>query len=164
MGYVFTMRSGAYMVGSLVVGRLVDRVDNLFLLIAPVFVLLTITLAIVPLSRAFYSLGLLMSVTGLSMSVLDVVGTVAIFALQGSEHVGQWLQALHFSWAVGAVTAPILARPFLNANATESNIGILDPNSLDIKYTYWIIAGVSAAVTAILLYFTVNKPPSMLRT
>ena len=149
------------MVGSLVVGRLVDRVDNSFLLIMPVFVLMTVTLAIVPLARAFYSLGLLMSVTGLSMSVLDVVGTVAIFALQGSEHVGQWLQALHFSWAVGAVSAPIIARPYLNPNATEGNIGVLDPNSLDIKYTYWIISGMSAAVMLILVYFTVNKPPSM---
>ena len=53
---------------------------------------------------------------------LGAGGNVVLLNIWEGRDSGPYLHALHFTYGVGAVLAPLIARPFLSNDSTEDNI------------------------------------------
>ncbi|KAL6077113.1 glucose transmembrane transporter [Balamuthia mandrillaris] len=105
MGYIFAARSCGYFVGSMFGGPLFDRLNGNRLL-ATSLALTAIGNAMIPVVSNVWLLALLVTSIGVSMGLLDTGGNVSMIWLHG-EQVGPYMQAMHFSFGVGALVSPI---------------------------------------------------------
>ncbi|NWS71437.1 MFS4B protein, partial [Crotophaga sulcirostris] len=117
ISYIFVGRSLGYLGGSVIGGALCDCTDALLLLALSMFGT-TVGLYGIPWCKKSLLLTVLMSVIGASMGILDTGGNVLALNTWGAE-AGPHMQALHFSFALGAFVAPILAKMALGGS--ESN-------------------------------------------
>ncbi|NXG23640.1 MFS4B protein, partial [Grallaria varia] len=115
--YIFVGRSLGYLGGSVLGGVLFDCM-NASLLLALSMVATTAGLYGIPWCKDSVLLTALMSVIGGSMGILDTGGNVLALNTWGAE-VGPHMQALHFSFAVGAFVAPILAKMALGGSESK---------------------------------------------
>ncbi|KFU85726.1 Sodium-dependent glucose transporter 1, partial [Chaetura pelagica] len=106
--YIFVGRSLGYLGGSVLGGVLFDCMDPHLLLALSMFGT-TVGLYGIPWCKKSLLLTALMSVIGGSMGILDTGGNVLALNTWGAE-AGPHMQALHFSFAVGAFVAPLLAK------------------------------------------------------
>ncbi|XP_073531963.1 sodium-dependent glucose transporter 1 [Phyllobates terribilis] len=108
ISYIFVGRSLGYLGGSVLGGILFDRINQHLLL--GLSMLATCTgLFVLPWCKKAILLTGVMSIVGTSMGFLDTGGNVVILNTWGDE-AGPHVQALHFSFALGALLAPILAK------------------------------------------------------
>ncbi|KAM4043304.1 sodium-dependent glucose transporter 1 isoform 1-T1 [Anomaloglossus baeobatrachus] len=108
ISYIFVGRSLGYLVGSVLGGVLFDHINQHLLL--GLSMLSTCTgLFVLPWCKKAIFLTGVMSIVGISMGFLDTGGNVVILNTWGDE-AGPHVQALHFSFALGALLAPILAK------------------------------------------------------
>ncbi|NWX46543.1 MFS4B protein, partial [Steatornis caripensis] len=114
--YVFVGRSLGYLGGSVVGGLLFDCMNAHLLLALSMFGTM-VGLYGIPWCKKSLLLTVFMSVIGASMGILDTGGNMLALNTWGAE-AGPHMQALHFSFAVGAFVAPILAKMALGG--TES--------------------------------------------
>ncbi|NXS53758.1 MFS4B protein, partial [Brachypteracias leptosomus] len=115
--YIFVGRSLGYLVGSVIGGVLFDCM-NAHLLLALSMLATTVGLYGIPWCKKSLLLTVLMSVIGASMGILDTGGNVLALNTWGAE-AGPHMQALHFSFAVGAFVAPILAKMALGSSESK---------------------------------------------
>ncbi|NXK16355.1 MFS4B protein, partial [Arenaria interpres] len=115
--YIFVGRSLGYLGGSVVGGVLFDWM-NAHLLLALSMFGTTVGLYGIPWCEKSLLLTVLMSVIGASMGILDTGGNVLALNTWGAE-AGPHMQALHFSFAVGAFVAPILAKMALGGSKSQ---------------------------------------------
>ncbi|KAM6127072.1 LOW QUALITY PROTEIN: sodium-dependent glucose transporter 1 [Pterocles gutturalis] len=115
--YIFVGRSLGYLGGSVLGGVLFDCMDAHLLLALSMFGT-TVGLYGIPWCKKSLLLTVLMSVIGASMGILDTGGNVLALNTWGTE-AGPHLQALHFSFAVGAFVAPILAKMALGGSESK---------------------------------------------
>ncbi|KAM9798516.1 sodium-dependent glucose transporter 1 [Neosynchiropus ocellatus] len=108
ISYIFVGRSGGYMGGSLIGGILFDCM-NPHLLLGLSLVITALGMCAIPFCKEALVLTALMSSIGISMGVLDTGGNVLILNTWGDQ-AGPHMQALHFSFAVGAFASPIIAK------------------------------------------------------
>ncbi|XP_067883448.1 sodium-dependent glucose transporter 1 isoform X1 [Heterodontus francisci] len=111
ISYIFVGRSLGYLGGSLVGGLLFDCM-NPHLLIGISMLMTALGMCTIPWCTKTVLLMALMSLVGISMGFLDTGGNLLILLTWGKQ-VGPYMQALHFSFALGAFVAPILAKPLL---------------------------------------------------
>ncbi|KAG3290065.1 sodium-dependent glucose transporter 1-like [Ictidomys tridecemlineatus] len=83
-------------------------------------VVTTVCLYFIPFCKTAVLLIVMMSVMGVSFSILDTGGNVLILAIWGDEGAPH-MQALHFSFALGAFLAPILAKLALGTSVSAEN-------------------------------------------
>nr|DBA26584.1 TPA: hypothetical protein GDO54_010825 [Pyxicephalus adspersus] len=108
ISYIFVGRSLGYLGGSVLGGVLFERM-NQHLLLGLSMLATSAGLLVLPwCKRAIFLTGV-MSIVGLSMGFLDTGGNVVILNTWGDES-GPHIQALHFSFALGALLSPILAK------------------------------------------------------
>ncbi|XP_073432103.1 sodium-dependent glucose transporter 1 [Dendrobates tinctorius] len=108
ISYIFVGRSLGYLGGSVLGGVLFDRINQHLLL--GLSMLATCTgLFVLPWCKKAIFLTGVMCIVGTSMGFLDTGGNVVILNTWGDE-AGPHVQALHFSFALGALLAPILAK------------------------------------------------------
>ncbi|KAM8809150.1 sodium-dependent glucose transporter 1 [Eudromia elegans] len=115
--YIFVGRSLGYLGGSVLGGVLFDCM-NAHLLLGLSMLGTTIGLFAIPWCKKSLLLTVLMSVIGGSMGILDTGGNVLALNTWGAE-AGPYMQALHFSFAVGAFVAPILAKMALGGSVPK---------------------------------------------
>ncbi|XP_054841845.1 sodium-dependent glucose transporter 1 [Eublepharis macularius] len=120
ISYIFVGRSAGYFGGSLIGGLLFDCM-NAQLLLGLSMLGTAIGLYIIPWCKKALLLTAMMSVIGSAMGVLDTGGNVLALATW-REEVGPHLQALHFSFALGAFVAPILAKMALSGSTTDPEV------------------------------------------
>ncbi|KAM3931294.1 sodium-dependent glucose transporter 1 [Leptodactylus fuscus] len=108
ISYLFVGRSLGYLGGSVLGGVLFDRI-NQHLLLGLSMLATCAGLFVLPWCKKAIFLTGVMSVVGTSMGFLDTGGNVVILNTWGDE-AGPHVQALHFSFALGAFLAPILAK------------------------------------------------------
>ncbi|XP_030303573.1 sodium-dependent glucose transporter 1 [Calypte anna] len=106
--YIFVGRSLGSLGGSVVGGVLFDCMNPHLLLALSMFGT-TVGLYGIPWCTKSLLLTALMSVIGGAMGILDTGGNVLALNTWGAE-AGPHMQALHFSFAVGAFVAPVLAK------------------------------------------------------
>ncbi|OXB65032.1 hypothetical protein ASZ78_007281 [Callipepla squamata] len=130
--YIFVGRSLGYLCGSVLGGILFDHV-NAHLLLAFSMLGTTAGLFAIPFCKRSLLLTAMMSLIGASMGVLDTGGNVLALSTWGTE-AGPHLQALHFSFAMGAFVAPILAKMAMGSSeprdlqaGEKANQSVLSP-------------------------------------
>ncbi len=106
ISFLFTASSLGYMVGSTGGGRLFDQFKgHRLMFIALLFSILMLIL--IPLTTEIYILLAIVFLMGLGQGALDVGANVNIMWIFGSKS-GPFMNALHFSFGVGAFLAPLI--------------------------------------------------------
>ncbi len=122
---LFTARSLGYLLGSFVSGQVYDRVSGHPVMVG-LLLLLSISLALVPLIPTLWLLALLLLLIGFSEGMVDVGGnTLLVWVHRGK--VGPFMNGLHFFFGVGAFLAPLIIAQTMLATGT-------------IRWPYWIVA------------------------
>ncbi|XP_076872792.1 sodium-dependent glucose transporter 1 [Brachyhypopomus gauderio] len=116
ISYIFAGRATGYIGGSLLGGILFDLV-NPHLLLGLAMLGTALGMFATPFCKRALLLTLLVSSVGVSMGILDTGGNVLILDTWG-DHAGPHLQALHFSFAVGAFFSPIIAKLVFGSEST----------------------------------------------
>ncbi|MCA1554687.1 MAG: MFS transporter, partial [Chloroflexi bacterium] len=128
---LFSARAFGYLCGSVVGGRLYDRIAG-HRVMALVTIAIAILLAFAPLVSTLVVLTMLMFVLGINEGTLDVGGNSLIVWVHGHK-VGPYMNALHFFFGVGAFLSPLV-------------VALALVWSGDIQWAYWIIALLVAPV------------------
>lgn len=120
ISYIFAGRSAGYIGGSLLGGILFNWMDP-HLLLGLSMLLTALGMCAIPLCTQALLLTCFMSSIGISMGVLDTGGNVLALSTWG-EQAGPHLQALHFSFAVGAFVSPIIAQLLFGGYGNRSSV------------------------------------------
>jgi FHS family Na+ dependent glucose MFS transporter 1 len=120
---IFTGRSTGYLVGSVVGGCMFDRV-NQALLLALTLLLTSFATAVIPFSHNLPTLIAMIFFQGISMGFLDTGGNVALLHTWGRDS-SPYMQAIHFSFGLGAFVAPLIAETFLVQRLTYDNLTLV---------------------------------------
>lgn len=115
IGFIFTVRAVMYLLGTFG-GLLFERFDPHRLLGAALLIALVGTLC-VPLTTDIYALAATMGCQGLVMGFLDTGVNTLIFIVHAGKRVEPYMQALHFSFGLGAFISPIIVGAVLEAYA-----------------------------------------------
>ncbi|XP_034964973.1 sodium-dependent glucose transporter 1 isoform X1 [Zootoca vivipara] len=149
ISYIFVGRSSGYFGGSLIGGILFDCM-NAQLLLGFSMLGTALGLYVIPWCNKALLLTFMMSVIGFAMGVLDTGGNVLALDTWGAE-AGPHMQALHFSFALGAFVAPILAKMALGGSAIDSPVllgGNVDNQS--------VVNSLPAATPVLKLHLSLN--------
>lgn len=129
ISYIFVGRSMGYIGGS-VVGGIVFDCMNQHLLLGFLLLITALGLFAIPFCKTALLLTGIMSLIGVSMGFLDTGGNVLTLNTWGDK-AGPHMQALHFSFAVGAFVSPVVAKlipgkfPFPSAHfASGKNVSM----------------------------------------
>ncbi|MBN3282889.1 MFS4B protein, partial [Polyodon spathula] len=114
ISYIFVGRSMGYIGGSVAGGILFDCM-NQHLLLGFLLLITSFGLFAIPFCKTALLLTGFMSLIGVSMGFLDTGGNVLTLNTWGDK-AGPHMQALHFSFAVGAFVSPVVARGILKTN------------------------------------------------
>ena len=125
ISFLFTARSFGYLIGSLLSGRLYDRLPG-HPLLAAVLILVAATMALTPMVPLLWLLIVVLLFMGMGEGVLDVGGNTLLVWVHRHK-VGPFMNALHFFFGAGAFIAPIII-----AQAVKM--------SGDIHWAYWSLA------------------------
>ncbi|XP_071957030.1 sodium-dependent glucose transporter 1-like [Antedon mediterranea] len=124
LSFIFLTRGFGYMVGAVVAGFLIERF-NPFRLLGFSLALCAIAMVLMPAVKSLQFLILLFILAGFAMGCLDTGGNVMCIQIWGPQS-APYMQALHFSFAIGALVAPLLAKPFIDipfsGNATALDV------------------------------------------
>ena len=126
ISFLFATRSLGFLTGSILAGRVYDRFSGHPIILA-MLLLMALSLATIPFVQELWLLTLVMFITGMVESGMDV-GTNTLLVWRFGEKVGPYMNSLHFFFGLGAFLAPIIiAQTML---ATEGGI----------KLAYWTLA------------------------
>jgi fucose permease len=122
---LFTVRSLGYLIGSLLGGRLYDRVKG-HPIMAVSFVLMAAMFFVAPLASQLWLLVVIMLLLSVADGAVDVGCNTLLVWLHGGK-VGPFMNALHFFFGVGAFIAPIFVAQAIVLTG-------------DFNAAYWLIA------------------------
>ncbi|MFW6139595.1 MAG: MFS transporter, partial [Spirochaetota bacterium] len=145
ISFLFTSVSLGYLLGSLLGGRLFDRVPGHPLLSVSVFTMCAV-MGAVPLISVFYLLAGVFFILGIAQAFLDV-GTNTLLVWVHRDRVGPYMNGLHFFFGFGALLAPLLVGQSIRI-------------SQNIKWAYWVLALVMIPVAVVLLRFPSPSAPA----
>lgn len=122
---IFVARSIGYLAGSLLSGRLFDRVKGHPLLVAVLFVA-AVVFVLIPLIPALWLLAALVLIIGIAESGIDVGSNSLLMWIHG-ERASPFLNGLHFFFGFGALLSPIIVAQVVLSTG-------------DIMWAYWLLA------------------------
>ncbi|XP_020746046.2 LOW QUALITY PROTEIN: sodium-dependent glucose transporter 1 [Odocoileus virginianus] len=134
LSLIFVGRAFGYLGGSVIGGVLFDSMNHFLLLGVSMFAT-TVGLYLVPFCKTAVLLIVMMSTFGVSIGILDTGGNVLILALWGDRGAPH-MQALHFSFALGAFLAPLLAKLALGTTVSAENHTEADFNQSAFNQSY----------------------------
>lgn len=103
---LFVVRPIGYLIGSVLVGRLYDRVPGKPIMMIAVL-MMAASMALIPVSQLFLIMLVVMFLVGVAESGIDVGGNTLIVWTYG-EKVAPYMNGLHFMFGVGAFVAPLV--------------------------------------------------------
>jgi len=106
ISFLFSARALGYLLGSIVSGRLYDRLPGMRLM-AGVLAIIAVALFFIPAIPLLAVLAVAMLLLGTGEGAADVGGNTLIVWTHG-ERVGPFMNALHFCFGLGAFVAPII--------------------------------------------------------
>lgn len=143
ISFLFTARSMGYLIGSLLGGRLYDRLPGHFIM-ATVLMMVAVTLSLAPLMPLLWLLTIVLLVLGMAEGALDVGGNTLLVWVHRHK-VGPFMNALHFFFGVGAFLCPIIIAQAVLMSG-------------DITWAYWALALLIAPVSFVIL--SLPSPPT----
>jgi fucose permease len=106
ISYLFTARSLGYLLGSLMVGRVYDRIPG-HPVMATALLVMAAMMFLVPLIPLLWLLIAVLLLLGIAESTLDVGGNTLLVWVH-RDKVGPFMNGLHFFFGSGAFLAPII--------------------------------------------------------
>ena len=106
ISFLFTTRATGYMLGSLLGGRLYDRLTGHPVMAAALLVM-AVGMVAVPMLPLLWTLALVLLFVGIAEGTLDVGGNTLIVWVHRSR-VGPYMNALHFFFGLGAFISPLI--------------------------------------------------------
>ncbi|MDA0335641.1 MAG: MFS transporter, partial [bacterium] len=103
---VFVARSGGYLAGAMLGGRLFDRFPG-HPLMASMLAAMALTMVLAPLSPSLPALTCVFVCLGIAEGTLDVGGNTLLSWLYPTG-LGPWMNGLHFFFGVGAMLSPLV--------------------------------------------------------
>ncbi len=125
ISYLFLARSTGYMLGSLLGGKILDRLPGHSVIMAAM-ILIAVTLFTVPTVPILWLLAAVLVVTGMAEGSVDV-GSNALLIWVHRSKVGPYMQGLHLFFGIGAFISPIII-----VQVMQMTGGIRAP--------YWVLA------------------------
>jgi len=133
---LFTAKSGGYLLGSIIGGRLYDRVPGHAVAFAAILGIAVATM-LTPVIPFLWVLVLILGLLGMLEGALDV-GCNAMLVWVHGENVGPFMNALHFFFGVGTFIVPIIiAQSVLRSGAI--NWGFYSLAIIMLPLAIWII-------------------------
>ncbi len=142
IGVLFAARSLGYVFGSLLAGRLYDRVPG-HPVMGGMLLLMALGTIFVPLSPWLWALVLLILLLGIAEGTLDVGGNTLLLWVHGDE-AGPYINGLHFCFGLGAFISPLIVARALALSG-------------EINWAYWSICLVMVPVAA-WIFFRPSPP------
>lgn len=137
ISFLFVARSLGHLLGSFFCGGIYDRVKG-HPLLAGTLLLLAMAMAVIPFVPMLVPLIAVFLVLGVAEGTIDVGGNSMLLWVH-KDRVGPFMNALHFSFGLGAFIAPlIVAQVLLHTSG--------------IAWAYWIIAAAILPVPVVLLF------------
>lgn len=142
ISYLFLARSFGYLLGSILAGRLYDRMAGHPLIVGSLCVMIIALLMIPTLSLLGILIAVLL-VLGLAEGLLDVgVNTLLVWVHQ--PNIGPYMNALHFFFGLGAFFSPVIVAQVMRWSG-------------DITWAYWFL---TLGLLPVLLWFLrLPSPP-----
>lgn len=125
ISFLFTTRASGYMVGSLLGGRLYDRMAG-HPLMAFSLMIMGLGMTTVPFMSVLWGLALVLFAIGIAEGVLDVGGN-ALLVWVHRARVGPYMNALHLFFGIGTFLSPLVVAQVVLATG-------------DISWAYWLLA------------------------
>lgn len=109
LGWVFTVRAGGYIAGSFRISRLHKDNEKLseIMSIGCAGLIASLMNFAIPRSNSLLMLLALCFIQGFGLSTMSTLGNIVLIELWG-YNAGPWLQALHFSFGIGAILSSLL--------------------------------------------------------
>jgi fucose permease len=136
ISYLFTARSLGYLIGSLLSGRLYDRLSG-HLLMATGPIIMAMMMALTPVIPLLWLLIIVLIILGAAEGGLDVGGNTMLVWVH-RDKVEPYMNALHFFFGVGAFISPIIIAWAVNRSG-------------DIYWAYWSLALLMFPISLLLL-------------
>ncbi len=141
VSYLFVLRSLGYLIGSVMAGRLYDRVKG-HPIMAIVVAIMAVTMFLVPIVPLLFLVGAILFVLGVAEGLLDVgVNTLIVWVHR--DEIAPYMNGLHFFFGLGAFLSPIIiAQAVLYSG--------------DIYWAYWALA--LLMLPSVFLYSRIPSP------
>lgn len=125
IGILFTARAIGFLVSTLLVGRLYDRVPGHKLLTLALFGL-ALMMALMPFAPTIWILTAVLFLMGMSQSGIDIGSNTLIVWVHGRA-VGPYMNGLHFFFGVGSFLAPVIVAQVILVSA-------------GVQWAFWLLA------------------------
>jgi FHS family Na+ dependent glucose MFS transporter 1 len=147
MGWLFLSGSAGYTVGTLLGGRLFDRVTRGNALLGGAELVAAVLLAILPLVPWLWLFLAIVFVRGLMEGMVNTGANTLLLWTHG-ERASPFINGLHFCFGVGAFVAPLVVAGFVGPEPAAGAEALCATPALGYRWAYWTVAAFAAAASA----------------
>jgi MFS transporter, FHS family, Na+ dependent glucose transporter 1 len=147
ISFIFPASAFGYLIGSILAGRLYDRLPGHRILVT-VLLVVAGALTLTPLASSIWVLTAILLILNICTGAMDVGGNTLLVWVH-RDKVGPFMNALHFFFGVGAFLAPVIVAQVVKSTG-------------EINLAFWIMA-LMALPVAIWLFF-LRSPKSIVGT
>jgi MFS transporter, FHS family, Na+ dependent glucose transporter 1 len=144
ISYLFTARGLGYLAGSMVGGRLYDRMRG-HPVMAGVLLLTSLVMLVIPMATMLWMLIVMLFLIGMFEGAIDVGGNTLLVWLH-RDKVAPYMNAMHFFFGVGAFLSPIII----------AQVVLLGGG---MRWAYWVLALLALPVSVMVLRLRSPEPP-----
>ena len=138
IGSIFLVGASGGMLGTLIGGRILDRVSHGHIVLGLAQLLSAVLLAATPLAGSLPVLLLIVFFSGLPGGMINA-GANTLLMWTHEKKAGPYINGLHFAFGLGAFLAPTVFAQVLNFGFTY-------------EYSYWALAGLALPISLFLLF------------
>ncbi len=159
MGWLFLTGSLGYTAGTLLGGRLFDRVARGNALLGGAELVAAALLAALPLVRDLRLFLAVVLVRGVMEGMVNT-GANTLLVWTHRERASPFINGLHFCFGVGAFVAPLVVAAFLGSGpVVGGELACGAPSSAGYRWAYWVVAAFAAAASAAVLGLSGSPDP-----
>lgn len=138
IGSMFLVGSLGGMLGTVISGRILDRVPQRHLVLGISQLITTLVLAATPLAGKLWVLLLIVFINGFPIGMINTGANTLLMWTHG-EKAGPYVNGLHFFFGLGAFLAPTVFAQVLNLGGTY-------------QHAYWALAALTVPVTLFMMF------------
>lgn len=159
MGWLFFTGSTGYTLGTLLGGRLFDRVRRGHALLGGSELAAAALLALLPLAHSLALFLALVFCRGILEGMVNTGANTLLLWTHG-ERASPYINGLHFSFGVGAFVAPLVVAAFLGPAAGAGVACATAGTGVGWRGAYWAVAAFAALASALVLVLPGSPDPA----
>jgi FHS family Na+ dependent glucose MFS transporter 1 len=140
IGSIFLVGASGGLLGTVLGGRILDRVSRGHLVLGSAQLISAAMLAVTPLAGSLPMLLLILFIGGLPTGIINTGANTLLMWTHGRK-AGPYINGLHFSFGLGAFLAPTVFAQVINLGGTY-------------QYAYWALAGLGGPIGLFMLFLS----------